>query len=1105
MHPSYKGYFRNPTVFKDRVVFVCEDDLWQVPLSGGLALRLTSSGGHIFSPRFSADGQWLACCGRDEGHDDVYILPATGGPLQRLTYLNTAMRVVGWMPEGKRIVFWSTHQSVHQNADARLYTVTIEGGPLQSLPYGPAHFIDFAPDDKGIVLGRNAAHNFRWKRYRGGMTGEIWVRSKGKRKFVRLRFGGSRHSLQGNPVSPLWIGSRLYFVCDHQGIGNLYSSLPDGSDLLQETFHEKSYVRDPTTDGQTLVYHAHGDLYSLDPSSKAHHAIDVEWRSPRVQLQRKFFYSDEYLENAAIHPQGHSIALTARGALFSMPLWEKAVSQHGRNQGIRSRLVQWLPDGRMATLLDWQKDEGSHPVDQTILSQEKLGIFPHHPQLEPELLLDLPPGRVQNMKSSPEKNQLALTTNRMELFLLEIDSQTLSKLDDSPLREIGDITFSPDGNWLAYSKHLALELTAIFLVNLNGKTVRQLTQPVRYDFAPAFDPHGLYLYFLSSRTYNPIADTVQIGVAFSRSIKPYLITLQKETSSPFSLQPHAPGKHKDPDEEKPPIGGASLNREKAPRQDLKIDLEGIENRIVEFPVKESLYEQITGLSDKVIFTEFPLTGELEEHEDEKNEKHKGLLWCYDFKKQELEEWGRDVSWMETTPCAQTLLYFSENRIRVVDAVHSIPEEQERYPEGGESAPSRKNGWLDLSRVRISVDYAAEWEQMFRETWRLQKEFFWRLDLSGVDWERIYQLYAPLVRRVGSRSELSDLIWEMQGELGTSHAYEYGGDYPPSAEYWIGLLGADLEYDRRRKCYIFRKIYQGDVWKKNEHSPLCEPGHFIEEGDCLVAIGGIPVGVETSPGQLLAHQAEQEVLLSVKAPDKKAELRHVVVKTLRHDQQVRYRDWVKGNAHFVHEKTGGRIGYLHIPDMQARGIAEFHRGYLSQTDKAGLIIDARYNAGGMVSPLILEKLSHRHLGYDVPRWGVPQAYPYHTLQGHLIVLANEFTGSDGDMFCQSFKMLELGKIIGKRTWGGVIGIDNRYHLVDKTMTTQPQYSAWFHHAEWSVENYGVDPDIEVEFPPEAYAENADPQLEFGIQEMLTLLEKEPVPVIQFDPANRQKMP
>lgn len=1051
MHQSYKGYFRSPTIFRDQVVFVCEDDLWQTLLTGGPSQRLTNSRGSIVSPLFSPNGQWLACCGRDEGDDDIYIIPSTGGPLQRLTYLNTPMRVVGWSPDGTQIIFWSNHQSTHRTADAELFTIDMKGGSVQKLPYGPAHFIDFASDQKGILIGRNTAQNFHWKRYRGGICGEIWIKPKGKRQFAQIL-----DTLRGNLVSPLWIGPRLYFVSDHEGIGNLYSCLPDGNDLNQETFQTEFYVRAPSTDGRTLVYHAGGDLFVMDLASKQQKLIDVEWHSPRAQLQRKFFYGDDYIEYASLHPEGHSVALTARGTLFSMPLWEKAVTQHGSNHGIRSRLGQWLPDGRLVTVIDQEKD------------QEKLAIFPTHPQLEPELILDLPPGRVQSMLSAPVENQIVFTTNQMELFLLDIKSQTTTKLDSSSIREIRDVAFSSEGYWLAYSKHLTLELTSIFLLDLKSKTIHQITQPVRYDFAPAFDPNGQFLYFLSSRTYNPIVDTVQTGMIFARSVKPYLITLQQESFNPFSPIPHAPGKHKNGEEEKTSEKDNNVAEKKENKKgkkedefskDLKIDLEGIEHRIIEFPVKAGLYQQIFGLPHKAIFTEFPLTDELEEHEDDKEEKGTGVLWCYDFEKQELEEQAREVSWMETTASGQTLLYFSENHIRVVEAGHPVPDEHDVG-----SDPSRKTGWLDLRRVRISVDYPAEWQQMFREAWRLQKEFFWRKDLSGVDWGKIYQRYEPLLKRLGSRAELSDLIWEMHGELGTSHAYEFGGDYHPSPAYRIGRLAVDLEYDRRRKCYLFQRIYQGDVWKTNEHSPLSEPGIQIQEGDCLVAIGGIPVDAQTSPGQLLVNQAGQEVLLSVKAPQKQAKVRHVVVKTLVSDKQARYREWVNANTRFVNEKTEGRVGYLHIPDMHTWGISEFHRGYLSQTDKSGLIIDVRYNAGGMVSPLILEKLSHRHLGYDVPRWGVPEAYPYHTLQGHLFVLANGFTGSDGDMFCQSFKTLKLGKLLGKRTWGGVIGIDHRYHLVDGTVTTQPQYSAWFHDAAWSVENYGVTPDIEVDFPP-----------------------------------------
>ena len=1086
MSHSSKGYFRSPTVFQNQVVFVCEDDLWQVPLAGGTAQRMTNSRGNMGSPCFSPEGQWVACCGRDEGNDDIYILPSAGGTLKRLTHLNTPMRVARWSPDGSHVLFWSTHQAVHRHADATLYQVPVAGGGVEKLPFGPAHFIDFAPDGKGIVLGRNASQNFRWKRYRGGLAGELWVRLGNKRKFVRLL-------AELNGVCPLWIGSRLYFISDHEGLGNLYSCRSDGTDLRPETFQEKFYARSPASDGQTVVYHAGGELFSLDLDSRTHQKIEVAWASPRAQLQRKFFYGDEYFEEAALHPQGHSVAMVTRGALYSMPLWERAAVQHGHNQNIRSRLVQWLPDGRLATLLDLEKGE------------EKLAVFPAHPQPTAEWLVDLPAGRVQSMASSPLKNQIAFTNNRLELFMVDFDLQTTTLLDASTVREIEGLAFSPDGNWLAYSKSLTLELVAIFLLHLATKEVHQVTQPVRYDFAPAFDPDGHYLYFLSARHYNPIADTLQMGYTFSRSIKPYLLTLQQETSSPFLPEPQAPGKQKDSEEEKSQAPAPSSNQNPPPEQKeqpapkpLTIHLEGIEKRLVEFPVKAGLYEQILGLSRKVLFTEFPLMGELEDWEAEKEEKKLGLLWCYDFEKQELEELANDVSWIQTNPAAHTLLYCSENRLRALEAGSVVPEENEVGTE-----PSRKSGWLDLNRIRVSVDYAAEWQQMFREAWRLQKEFFWRKDLSGVDWEKAYEKYAPLLPNLGSRGELSDLIWEMQGELGTSHAYEYGGDYPPAPAYWVGRLGADLTYDRQCEHYVFEQIYEGDLWKKNEHSPLCEPGQRVAPGDQLLAINGVAVDAETSPDELLVHQAGQEVLLSVKAPDPQAEVRHLVVKTLPQEQKTRYRDWVNGNREFVHAKTNGRVGYLHIPDMQFQGIAEFHRGFLSQTDKAALIIDVRYNAGGMVSSLILEKLMHRHLGYDVPRWGLPESYPFHTLHGHLLVLANEFTGSDGDMFCQSVKTLQLAPILGKRTWGGVIGIDNRYHLVDGTTTTQPQYSAWFHKGGWSVENYGVEPDIAVEFPPHAYAQNQDPQLKKGIETLLKRLEKDPIPAFEFDPNAQEK--
>ncbi len=1136
-----QGYFTQPTISNKQIIFVCENDLWQVPLEGGRAQRLTSSRSETHSPVYSPNGQWIACCSMEEGEHDVYLMESSGGPLQRLTWLNSVTHIVSWSHDGQYIWFRSTHQAVHsRGSDAWIFRVSINGGPVERLPYGPAMTVDLQVNGKkGVVLGRNTLSNSRWKRYRGGMAGEIWVDKNNSGNFKRLF-----RDLQGNPVSPFWLRVRLWFVSDHEGVGNLFSCTPGGGRLRQETFQKEYYVRFPATDGKALIYHVGGELWTLDPEEnfgpERETQIPIGWHSTKTRLQRRFFYGDEYWEETTIHPQGHEVALTARGKLFSMPFWEQAVRQHGIRDGVRYRMPCWLPNGKLAAISDAPLKKNK--TKKLSAMEEQLDVFGSTPTEFPDCSHRLPPGRMQEIAVSPRFQHLALTTSRMELFLINAETGRISKLDHSKIREISDPVFSPDGRWLAYTKHLSLELTAIFLLDLkpsaNGKRIKakdpvQITQPVRYDFSPAFDPEGRWLYFLSSRIYNPIWDTVQTGTSFSRSMKPYLLTLKKDSPNPFEALPHAPGGQEtggtpagDSSHETQDSNNSTTKQSKDSKKvALEIDLDGIAERIVEFPVSEGVYKQIIGLPNKVIFTEFPLSGALHDLEAEDNQdKDEGILWVYDFEKQEAETIAENVGIVQTSVpdesenSSRTMIYSSGDLLRALEAGVSVPEDTKT-----EKQHSRKSGWLDLRRIRISVQYQEEWAQMFQETWRLQKEFFWTEDLSGVDWKRVYQRYARLLPRIGSRSELSDLIWEMQGELGTSHAYEYGGDYPYSPRYPVGCLGADLVFDSKQKSWIFQKIYSGDIWKPNEHSPLAEPGVSVEEGERLLAVGGVPVDEHKTPGELLVHQAGQIVSLSVgQGTSKKKQVtgpkgqvssvknfeddtRQVLVKTLSGEQEVRYREWVRETIKTVDSLTGGRVGYLHIPDMSTHGIAEFHRGYLAQVDREGLIVDARYNAGGMVSPLILEKLAHRHLGFDVPRWGTPESYPYHTLRGHLIVIANQFTGSDGDMFTTSFRQLQLGQLVGKRTWGGVIGIDGRYQLVDGTTTTQPQYSIWFHHAGWSVENHGVDPDIEVEDTPHSYINNEDPQLERTVKEMLRLLKEKPVLSVNYSPSPRRLLP
>jgi tricorn protease len=1087
MSDARQGYYHHPTVQGNQVVFICEDDLWSVSLEGGIPRRLTSNLGAVSSPRLSPDGRWLAFCGREEGQPDVYVMPAEGGEMRRLTFLGAVAKVVAWLPDNDTILFLSAHANSNPMDQPLVYRVTMAGEYPKSFLPCPTRNVSLQPEGSGLVLGRNNDDNARWKRYRGGTAGEIWIDRRGDRQFLKLNLP------QGNPNGPMWIGKRIYFVSDHDGIGNLYSCGLNGEELRRETEHREFYARHAGTDGKTIVYQAGGDLYAWNVAARKDRKLQLQWRSPLVQTQRKFSSASRYLETYHLHPKGHAIALIARGKLHTMAHWEGAPVQLGVREGARHRLVHWLFDGKRIVAVSDQE-----------AGEEKIVVFEGEPAVEPARIFDVPPGRIQYLTSSPVSAQASFTNGRLELWVIHLETGETRRLDQSQHAEISGLTYSPDGRWLAYRKRVNQAVSAVFLCEIDTGALHQITQPVLRDFAPHFDPDGRYLYFLSARVLNPMNDTVQFAVGFPSAIKPYLITLRKELPNPFVPQPAAPGeessakadaaKNGSAAAEKPaePSNGGEKTEKDKPPEAIRIDLEGIQQRVVEFPVKEGIYRQVLGIKDKVVFTSFPMRGRADMGDwsawDEEDER--GTLYVYDFITQKLDTIASDVNSIQVANSGKTLSYRSGKRIRVLKA-------GEKPAENSDAVTSRKTGWLDLSRAKFSIDPRAEWRQMFREAWRLQREFFWNENMSGVDWQKVYARYYPLLDRLATRSEFSDLIWEMQGELGTSHAYEIGGDYRYTSTYSIGRLGADLEYVAAGEHYIFKKIYRGDVWMKDCSSPLCGPGLNINEGDALLAIGGVRLSAKNTPGHLLANLAGQEVVLTVQSSAPGSAPRQVTVKLLHSEYLLRYREWVESNAKWVEEKTGGKIGYLHIPDMGTRGLIEFHRYYLAQTGKQGLIVDVRYNGGGNVSFMLMEKLLRRPIGYDVKRWGTPEPYPQHAIRGPIVALTNEFAGSDGDIFCHSFKLLKVGPLIGKRTWGGVIGIDMKYTLADGGRTTQPQYSFWFMDVEWRVENYGVEPDIVVDFEPVSHLRGEDPQLERAVAEALSLLERQKTELPKFE--------
>jgi len=1081
---SEAGYYRFPTIHEEAVVFVCEDDLWTVPASGGVARRLTSNPGQASTPALSPDGTLLAFTGRDEGHPEVYVMPAEGGPAKRLTFLGAQTRVVGWSPDGREILFASNAGQPFTRL-FYLYALPRAGGEPRRLPTGPAMSISYGPHG-GMVIGRNTTDLARWKRYRGGLTGDLWIDPDGRGEWRRLI------QLEGNVALPLWVGERIYFVSDHEGVGNLYSCLPTGEDLRRHTHHTEYYVRHPATDGRRIVYHCGADLYVYDPATGESQRIEIEYHSPRVQRQRKFVNPGKYLQSYAIHPEGHSVAVTVRGKPFTMANWEGAVVQHGEPNGVRYRLTAWLHDGKRLIAVS----------DAT--GEEALEIHPADANGEPERLEGLDIGRPMDLVASPKTDAVALSNHRNELIVVDLQAREARVIDRSRFGRIRGIAWSPDGRWIAYGFPDTRQTSVIKLCKVETGETWRVTRPVLRDVGPAFDPEGKYLYFLSYRDFDPVYDNLHFDLNFPWGMRPYLITLQADLPSPFVPVPRAPGekgeqgngKKEKSEKEKGEQSGTEAQEETEDGR-VRIDLEGIEDRVIAFPVPEGRYGQIRGIKGKVLFSSFPVSGALNQSWFSNSAPPaRGRLEVYDFEELSHEVLIDGITNFEVSLNGKALIYRAGNRLRVLKAGEK--------PDSNANTPSRKSGWIDLNRIKVSVKPHAEWEQMYREAWRLQRDHFWTEDMSGVDWQEVYQRYLPLLERVATRSEFSDLLWEMQGELGTSHAYEFGGDYPPEPRYDQGFLGADLRYDPDTDSWRVAHVVRGDVWDEETSSPLSKPGVNVRPGDRIVAVNGRRVNREVSPQELLVNQAGNEVLLTVVSADGE-EPRTVSVKTLRDETPARYREWVEANRRRVHEATHGRVGYVHIPDMGPRGYAEFHRGYLAEVEREGLIVDVRFNGGGHVSQLILEKLARRRLGYDVQRWGEPIPYPVESVMGPMVAIINEHAGSDGDMFSHAFKLMGLGPLIGKRTWGGVIGIWVRDSLVDGSVTTQPEFSFWFEDVGWGVENYGVEPDIEVEIRPQDDVAGRDPQLERAIQEILKLLAEHPPQMPDFGPRPRRSLP
>jgi tricorn protease len=1052
----------------DLITFTAEDDVWLASLSeaaggrGAQARRLTADGVPLLHPRLNPSATHVAWTSTRDGTRsasrrvarEAYAVSVDGGPVRRLTYWGDRFATVrGWVSDDEALVLSRSGQ--HFSMKTWAFAVPLSG-PARRLGYGPAG--DVAVCDGAVLVG--SAMNFepaepaQWKRYRGGAGGKIWYSPDGS-QYTRILAG-----VGDNLVNPMFVGPRVVFLSDHEGTGALYSALPDGTGLRRHTDLGPYYARHATTDGRRVVYQRAGELWLLESLDAEPARLDIRLsgagsgRAP-YPVSATSQLGSFTLDSAGIvlgasadgvpgASAGGVLGAEVRGTVHWLPAQDGPARALLAEPGVRGRLPVIIP-GRdaVACASDNGGEDGLDVIPADGSPARRIG----HGEF----------GRILDVAVAPDGHLAAVACADGRLLTVALDGEpVITEIARSTNAEVAGLAFSPDSALLAWSQPWRPEFGAsqIRLARLADGTVTDVT-PQRFDdTSPAFTLDGKYLAFLSNRAFDPVFDAHCWDLGFLPGVRPYLVTLLATTPSPFG----------------PATGPADTEPRPAGLDVAGLDVAGLAERVVPFPVAAGNYDKLRAVRDGVVWLDRPRAGELGEAMIGADEEQPTRLIRYDLARR-----TRSVEIKALDDYA-----VSADGIRLA---HRNGESLEIKPAG---QPGGAVVRVDLDRIRVTVQPPAEWTQMYDEAWRLMRDNYWRADLDGVDWAAMRDRYRPLLDRIGTKDDLYDLLWELQGEVGSSHA----GVVPPGAggdpALAQGLLGADLEPTGDGAWRIAR-ILPGESSVTGARSPLAAPGVAAAPGDLVVAVGGKPVDPDLGPNALLVGQADQPVELTLRRDGAD---RRVVVVPLASEHATRYYDLVARQRAAVREASGGRLGYLHFPDMMAGGWAELHRDLYTEFRCDGLIVDLRDTQGGDVGQLVAEKLARRIIGWNFSRYEEPLTYPADAPRGPIVAITDEYASSGGDLVNQALKSYGIATVVGTRTWGGTRGIDLKYLLVDGTWAAQPKYAWWFAGIGLTAENHGVDPDVEVPIAPHDWAAGRDPQLDTAIRLALEALEQHP---------------
>ncbi len=1064
------GFYRYPSIGGGTIVFASEGDLWKVPASGGVALRLTAYEGEERFPRISPDGRLIAFTAQYEGNDDVYVMPVSGGEPLRLTFHPAPDQAIGWTPDGK-VLFRSRRD--HPHGDFRVYTIPPTGGIPQMIPLEPAAWVCFEPGGSRIALQKIGLEFHNWKRYKGGEAEDIWVGTLSPLAFTEVT------NYDGKDAFPMWAGDgRIYFVTDRWGRPNLASMLPDGSDVRRLTHFDDYDVRWPSLGEGKIVYQHKMDIWTYDLATGKNAPVPIQLPSDRLQVRERFVEPMPTLRSWSLSKDGARIALEARGDVFVARTHKKGLIRRVTESSLaRTRTPAFSPDG--STIAAWTEVDG----------EEQLVLHSADNSAAPKILGSVARGWHFAPAWSPDGKTIAWGDEKHKLYVTDVATGASTEVDTSDW-EVRRYCWSPDSRYLAYAVDLPNLFGQIKVWDAQTKKTYAVTDPAYNSAAPAWDPKGKYLYFLSDRFINPYLDRFEARFIVNEATLPFVVGLQADGTLPFAVRgdvdPEKPGEKKDEKAEEPKGKGAEAKGEKSPKAEekvepIRIDFEGLADRLVQVPVAPGNYSGLRAVAGKLHWLKVDDRGMMPPGDDSE-ERPGGDLVTYDIEKEKLSTVTSGVRAFDVSMDGKVLVYQTKDGfVRIEAGATEAPKED-----------AAKEAKVDLSGWTIRINPREEWKQMLHEAWRLQRDFFYDPKMHGVDWDGVWKQYGPLAHRISSRDDLADMLGEMFGELNVGHAYQGGGDVRRGKTVGTGLLAADLDYDPATGFWQIRKIYRGDFPDPKMSSPLARADLRVKAGQWLVAIDGRPLAKGEDYLRRLANRAGQEVELSIADTPKLEGARRVVVKTVGNDTPIRYATWIRETREYVDRRSNGQIGYIHLYDMGGRGLQEFARDFPPQWGKRGLIMDDRWNHGGFVAPMILAHLDRKILAVGGTRHGGPvDTTPSHAFHGYMVTLINRQGGSDCETFAQGFKDFKLGPVVGTRTWGGWVGIRGDKPLRDGGMITEPEFGGWDPKGRaWSIEGHGVDPDVTLDLGPDGFLGGKDVQLDYAIDTILKEIAKDP---------------